>query len=173
MTLYRVLLKQAAQKALLSANTFAGQSVIVDRSLPATSDKLPAIILTTPRDSASSSGRNPEGFTRVTTLAVRGLLTGNTPEEAGQKIDLFAEQIELALMLDTALQSMITQVTSLETETMLNSQTAEHTGEVRMLLGLEYMEYYPATGTPLTELVGDVQANGNAEFAHFQVPLTS
>ncbi|MFT8417400.1 MAG: hypothetical protein ABF636_01035 [Acetobacter sp.] len=173
MTLYRVLLKDAAAKALVAGKTLAGDNIMVDRSLPATPDKLPAILLTAPRDRATSTGRNGPGFTRVSTLAIRALLCGKTPTEVSANLDIFAEQIELALVLDPTLQGMITQITDIETELMINSQTAEHTGEVRMLLGLEYIEYYPQEGMPATELIGQVQANGNDDFAGFKVPLSS
>ena len=172
MTLYRVQLKNAAVQALIAAKTLAGSNVMVDRSLPATPDKLPAILMTAPRDRAVSTGRNQPGFTRVTTLAIRALLCGVTPAEVSANLDIFAEQIELAIMLDVDLQAMITQVTSLNTEMIVNSKTREHTGEVRMLFGLEYIEYYPPAGTPLTEVTGQMQANGNPDFADMQVPLT-
>lgn len=172
MTLYRVQLRDAAVQALTAADTLAGTNVLANRSLPLQIDKLPAILITAPRDRGVTTGRNQPGFTRVTTLAVRGQLCGVSPEAVATDLDRFAEQIELAIMLDADLQAMITQVTTLDTELVINSTTREHTGEVRMLFGLEYIEYYPPAGTPLTEITGQMQANGNADLADMQVPLT-
>ncbi|PYD63973.1 hypothetical protein [Gluconacetobacter entanii] len=172
MTLYRVQLRDAAVQALIAAKTLVGANVLVNRSLPLPIAKLPAILVTAPRDQGTTTGRNQPGFTRVTTLAIRGQLCGESPEQVATYLDQLTEQVELAIMLDVDLQAMITQVTSLNTELIVNSETREHTGEVRMLFGLEYIEYYPPAGTPLTEITGQMQANGNTDLADMQVPIT-
>ncbi|AQU87969.1 hypothetical protein B0W47_11355 [Komagataeibacter nataicola] len=169
MTLYRVQLRDAAVAALQAANTLAGSNILVNHSLPTALDKLPAIAVTAPRDRATSNNRGATDYTRVTTLAIRGQLCGETPEIVGTYLDELAEQIELAIMQDLNLQGMITQVVTIDTDQIITSQTREHTGEIRFLFGLEYIEEYPPAGTPLTTLTGQMQANGNADFAGMQV----
>ncbi|MGS0648882.1 hypothetical protein ACU81Q_14790 [Komagataeibacter melomenusus] len=172
MTLYRVQLRDAAVAALQAANTLAGSNILVNHSLPTALDKLPAIAVTAPRDRATSNNRGATDYTRVTTLAIRGQLCGETPEAVGTYLDELAEQIELAIMQDLNLQGMITQVVTIDTDQIITSQTREHTGEIRFLFGLEYIEEYPPAGTPLTTLTGQIQANGNADFAGMQVLST-
>lgn len=167
MTLYRVELKQAAAAALASVSGV--KNVFIDRSLPMTPGMLPAINLVCPRDNAVSAGRGQPQFTRVAHLYVHARLCHTSPANAEAEVEAFAEQIELAIMLDAALQAMITQVTELDTEVEVNSKTAEHTGEVSMHFGLEYIETYPPPGTPLAEITGTMTANGNAGFAGMQV----
>lgn len=170
MTLYRVELKQAAAAAL--AGISGVKSVFIDRSLPMTADMLPAIIISCPRDNGISVGRAQPQFTRVSHLYVHARLCHTSPENAEAEVEAFAEQIELAIMLDVGLQAMLTQVTEIETEVDINSKTAEHTGEVSMHFGLEYIETYPPPGTPLTEITGTMTANGNADFAGMQTPTS-
>ena len=172
MTLYRVQLRDAAVQALIAANTLAKTNVLVNHSLPTPIATLPAILVTAPRDRATSNNRGATDFTRVTTLAIRGQLCGETPEQVGSYLDELAEQIELAIMQDGNLQGMITQVVTIDTEQIITSQTREHTGEIRFLFGLEYIEEYTPAGTPLTLLNGQMQANGNPDLAGMQVPLT-
>ncbi|MBV1835653.1 hypothetical protein [Acetobacter estunensis] len=168
MTLYRAELRELAAQALVG-RTFAGEKVFTARSWPTTKPELPVVYLQVPDDQATSNGRNAPDFTRVATLALRGIVAPGTPGKCQLQLEAFAEQIELALMTDVALQSAITQVTEIRTSITVSSEGADHVGELQMLLGLEYIEEFPAAGTPLVEIDGTMSANGNSDFADFSV----
>ncbi len=161
MTLYRVELREAAATALVAANTIAGANVFTARSLPIAPAGLPSIYLQVPTDRAESAGRSAPGFTRVAYLVVRGRVAQGGPGQVETALDTLAEQIELALMCDAGLQAMIQQVTEIQTEVKVSSETGDHLGEVRMLFGLEFTEYFPVVGTPLTQITGEIETFDN------------
>ncbi|GAN90967.1 phage protein [Gluconobacter frateurii M-2] len=167
--LYRSILRDLAAEALKAANTIAGENVLTARSLPIRADLLPVIYLQVPDDRGESAGRFQPQFTRVATLAIRGKLQAGTPFDVELALEGFAEQIELALMTDADLQAAITQVTELSTSIVVSSDQSEHIGELRMILGLEYIETYPPPGTPLAEIDATLFSPDNPAFAGLRV----
>ena len=167
--LYRSILRDLAAEALTAAETIAGENVFTARSLPIKADLLPAIYLQVPEDRGESAGRFQPQFTRVSTLAIRGKLKAATPMDVELALEGFAEQIELALMTNVRLQEAITQVTELTTSIVVSSDQSDHIGEVRMILGLEYIETYPPPGTPLAEIDATLFSPDNPAFAALRV----
>ncbi|GBQ92099.1 hypothetical protein AA23498_1366 [Acetobacter nitrogenifigens DSM 23921 = NBRC 105050] len=167
MTLYRAELREMAVDALKAANTIAGPNVFSARSLPVTDEALPALYLQVPDDDGVSDGRSAPSFTRTATLAIRGYVAAGTPEKSELVLEHLAEQIELALMTSVPLMAAVQQVSFLRTQMLVSSDTGQHKGELRMLLGLEYTETYPLPGTPLTGITGQIEATGHDDFAGF------
>ncbi|AQS88268.1 hypothetical protein AA101099_1776 [Neoasaia chiangmaiensis NBRC 101099] len=171
MTLYRSDLREMAAQALRDADTLAGENVFTARSWPVTPAALPTIQLQVPEDDGESMGRSAQGFTRVANLAIRAKVLGGTPEKAELTAEVIGEQIEMALMCSAALQEAIQQVTHLRSSLVIDSSGRNHIAELRILMGLEYSEYFPPPGTPLAEIKGQMQAEGNPDFADMAVPF--
>lgn len=152
--LYRVQLREEAARALRAANTLAGPNVWTARSLPTTAAACPMIQLQVLADTAESWGRNQPGFTRTAGLLVTARVAFKTDavgtsSQGENLLDAFAEQIETTLMLDTALQRLVQQVSTIDTEMAFDSTGADQIATLRMRFDLEYPQTYEPIGEPL------------------------
>lgn len=171
MSLYRTLLREEAARALRDANTLAGPNVWTARSWPLKPDALPAIQLQVLADHAESWGRNAPGFTRTAGLLVVARISFGVPSEGENLLDAFCEQIELTLMQDTALQQMIQQVATIETEQAFDSTAGVNVATARLRFDLEYGEVFEPSGVPLTEINLAIANEAGAQLASSTVLL--
>lgn len=171
--LYRVHIRNLAVTALRRAATLAGENIFVGRSLPTGERSLPALYLQIYEDRGESAGPSQVQFERTSTMGIRGYVAAGTPAAADAMLDQFAEEIELALMKDVALQEAICEVTEFSTATDVTSESNRHIGEFKMILGFRYIETYPPDGMPLTEIDATLMTADQPVFAGMKVQFPS
>lgn len=154
--LIRVQLRDHCIACLKKAGTVAGQRIYRGNPWPATAESLPALWLSVPLDTGSSLGPGCPQFSRTATVQIIGILMGNDPLEAQDRIDHFNHQVETALMTDVTLLSTVEEVTGLHTELELNSETRNHLARFTMSIELKYSETFPLSGPDLKAVTGTV-----------------
>ena len=176
MTLYRVLLREEAARALRAANTIAGPNVFTARSWPIRPEALPMIQLQVLADHAESWGAAQPGYTRTAGLLVTARVEFGTPAEGEDLLDTITEQIETTLMLDTALQAMLEQVSTIQTELAFDSGSGQQIGTARMRFDLQYPQTYAPSGVPLARINASIRDAGTGTVlaaAEIDLPPTS
>ncbi|GBQ32268.1 hypothetical protein HLH34_04420 [Gluconacetobacter azotocaptans] len=169
MTLYRVELREAVAAAILGANTAVGANVFTARTMPSRAADLPNVYIQSPSDRGESLNRGPPQFLRTAQIMVVARVSASSGPAAETALDALTEQIELAIMTNSPLLSMIQQVSSMEIGIRVNADTNPVIGEARMDFYLEWTEFYPITGPALTSITGTLQSGGNTDFAAMDV----
>jgi len=169
MTLYRATLRDEAVRALREAETLAGPNVFPSRAWPTKAGALPVIQCQVLADTAQSWGRDAPSYTRTAGLLVTAKVAFGTPEQAEALLDTICEQIETAIMLDTALQSKIQQVSAIDTELALDAMGSDQIGVARIRFDLEYPQTFMPVGVPLREINLEIATAAGLHLASAEV----
>ncbi|QNT79439.1 hypothetical protein [Entomobacter blattae] len=169
MTLYRIQLLDCAANALKEAGTLAENRVYTARSWPTTPILYPAIILQAPLDHAQSTGKTAVSFSRTVSLAIRaqvcfqlqgdGTPTPDIPLAAKSEMALhiLTEQIEAVLLTHIPLMAMVEEVSSLSTEVLFDSSSAQPVAEARMRMDLLFSQTYSSGGEPVERIMTSIR----------------
>ena len=169
--LYRELLREEAARVLRAAGTLAGPNVFTARSWPIAAPALPMIQLQVLADTAESAGRSVPQFTRTAGLLITAKVEFGTPAEGEILLDTLCEQIEMALMLDVALQTMLQQVAVIQTELAFDSTSSQQIAVARMRFDLEFTQVFAPSGPPLTEIMMQIANQAGVTLATATVDL--
>ncbi|MGR2678724.1 hypothetical protein [Chromobacterium haemolyticum] len=162
--LYRTQLRNAVVAALQAANTLAGQKVYAPRDLPVTPPGMPLILVQTPME--RKQGRGPVGapqFLTTATVAVNARVSAASAGQVESLLDTLCDQIENAVLTNSAVLRMVQQVLAVETEIEVSAQQRDHLGEAWMRFDFEYPELFALPVTqPLTDINGTaIATTGN------------
>lgn len=136
----------------------AGFNIFSPGAWPTPQEKLPAVLVRTPREDKQSKGRNVPQFDSTITIEVMGQLEADTPDAAQDAIDALAYQVEQAIFEGYWLGRVVQQFTSVSTETEINTEGKKPLGGFKMSISCETYEAYDpfevipdATTWPLDE----------------------
>ncbi len=125
-------IRDNAVRALLEANTLAGERVYTPRTWPTQPVDLPAIIVRTPTQRRQSTGRHgPPQFMGEVMLTVTARVTASSEADADELVRVLAEQIETAILqngqflFDSDIQSFPSTALELRVSAEARSITAE------------------------------------------------
>jgi hypothetical protein len=159
MMLWRAWYRALVATQLIAANTVAESRVFESRALPLGSEKLPAILLQTPRERKVSTGRGAPKFTTIFDLYVVARIEGLTYQAAETAIEVFTEQIELAVLANSILVNPLQQFEAVETQTVIDGTAKTFLAEASMLFRCEfYQTYDPATPDRLKQIIADIHS---------------
>jgi hypothetical protein len=160
-------------RQLIAANTLASSRVYESRALPVGSEKLPAILLQTPRERKESVGRGAPKFNTTFDLYVVARVEGMTYQVAEINIEIFTEQIELAILANSATVNPLQQFSLVETETVIDGTGKTFLAEASILFRCElYQTYDPAMPDVLADIRVDVHsAPGGPTTATVDIPF--
>ena len=160
-----------AIKALLDANTLAGNRVFEARAWPTRPEEFPLVMLQTPRDRKVSLGRGIRQFNTTITLAVVGRVLAVNEDAANEGLDLLSGQIEDALLTNLEFSSNVQQFTTIDTQAVVVADGKQIIGEIGMTLECEVYQAWGPTGVPLIGVQGTIASNGGT-LATAQVNLS-
>ena len=119
---------------------------------PTSADMLPVLLVNVPSEMKTSVGRNVPEFTTSASVVIQGQVSSITPGGAQDAIEDLAYQVENAVLEDYAVNLMIQQFVSVQTETEITSDGKQHLAGFRMTLAVEMFEAFdpmiaPAAGS--------------------------
>jgi hypothetical protein len=156
MTLYRELIVDSVVSALIAANTPAGENVFAERDWPVTPVQMPSIMVKAPAERKESNVRGASRFTSTATIVVLVRASGATSAAVSASLATLCGQIEQAILTDgSAVQNMVQQFTSVDTETRTSSEASTPIGESAISILAEYFEEFqvsPSAGVPLQQI---------------------
>lgn len=157
---------RAAAVTALTGTTNAGANVFSPLDRPTWAGDYPVIFLTTPEEQKESLGRQgaPQ-FTVTATLQVIARISKNQAQKdagaAQAMVDLetLQRQIEVALINNPTLMSLLQQFAWVRTVKDVNGDSESNLGELKMEFGLEFYQgpedFYPIPTNPLEEITID------------------
>jgi hypothetical protein len=152
---YRDQIVAAVVTTLLAANTLAGVNVYAERDWPLTAVQLPSIMVKTPAERKDSLVRGVPQFTTTAMVMVLVRATGPTSQAVAGTLADICEQIEQAVIsAGSAVQIMVQQFTTVETEIRTTSDGADPLGDALVSLACEFYEIFPAPDGPALAEIG-------------------
>lgn len=153
-------------KAQLLGKTDAGSRVYSPLDRPTWSGNYPVIFLTTPEENKESLGPNGAPQFEVTmTLRVTARVQENQQKDdagaaaAMAALERLQQQIEVALINNPALMSLIEQFPFVRATNDVSGEGEVHLGELKMDIGLQFYQgpedFFPITGDALKEITVD------------------
>lgn len=152
--------------AALRGSTDAGENVFTAMDWPTWSGSYPLLYLHTPAEDKESLGRQggPQ-FTVTLTLQVSGRVqVANLEDQSGvaqatAQLEALQRQIELALINNPALMSLLQQFPFIRTEMKTDGMGDQNLGEIVMSIGLEFYQgpedFYPIPTDSLDRITVD------------------
>lgn len=160
----RQTLQADAIQSLISYGTLAGQNVFQPRAWPDTVDKLPMIIVQTPRERKEGIGRNLREFYTVMSLAVVGRVASKQESIVNASLDTLSQQIDDAIISSALLMDSVQMFRSVQSEMVVTAESLYFVGEVGFIFDAEILQIYgPNTGVPLTDIRGTITDLSNNE----------
>ncbi len=151
--LLRAQLRAIVAKQLILARTAAGNNVVEHRVLPTKAVELPIITLSTPVEVKTSRGRGAPKFDTIVHLRVDARVSGSTGELAAMAVEALLEQIELAILANSAVVNLCQQFVAVETRTMVDAEGGSPIATGTIMFQAELPQFYdPATPVVLTEI---------------------
>ena len=151
--LLRAQFRALVARQLVLARTAAGDSVFENRALPTEVSKLPIITLSTPVETKESWGRGAPKFTTTVHLRVDARVSGATDVVAGEAVEALLEQIELAILANSAVVNLCQQFAAVETRTSIHVEGGMPIATGTIVFQAEMVQYYdPAMPDDLTEI---------------------
>ncbi len=158
--LLRAQFRRFVAQQLKAVGTAAGDKVYENRALPADAAGLPIIVLTTPSERKQSFGPGAPKFTTVIDLAVDAQIDG-TREDVADRLELFVEQIEMAILANAAVVRLIQEFGLVESSMTINETGAKPIGTARLVFSVAIPQTYdPAMPDRLNEIDVSRQADG-------------
>lgn len=124
------------------------ERVYTPRSLPAQLDQYPLIVVTAPVEHKTSPGRHTPQFTTVTTIRIDGRVLAYDSEEgrcdgdgiAWEGVLELKERIERALIGNPDVRMKFQQISTIRSQTGVDSQGAGHIAQVLLEMDFEYYQ---------------------------------
>ncbi|MET3135530.1 hypothetical protein AAKU55_005841 [Oxalobacteraceae bacterium GrIS 1.11] len=148
----RMLARRQIRLAALGAlrdPVFAGVTVESPGDWTTPAEVLPAILLRATDDRKESVTRGQPEFTTTTSIEIDVRVGATDPAEAQDAIEALCYLIELALMTNYTLISMVSQVASYDTRMDISSDGQIHFGAARMTISFEISEVFDPFATNL------------------------
>ena len=142
MALLRAQFRALVADQLRRAGTMAGERVYEWRALPTKLDDLPAITLWTPHELKASQGRGAPKFTTTFHLMIQGRVTAPSDQLVGEKLELLAHEIEMAVLANRLIVNVVQQFVSVETISTITMEGGRPLGEVTLTLQPELQQVY-------------------------------
>ncbi len=156
MTLYRSTIVSAVVSTLTAAGTLAASSIYAARDWPLTAVKLPSIMVKAPTERKESAVRGVPSFTTVATIALLIRATGANSQAVEATLETLCGQVEQAVLsAGSAVQLLIQQFVSVDTEIRTSSEGGAVVGDAIMQIACEFFERFPplaSQGTPLSQI---------------------
>jgi hypothetical protein len=166
--LLRAQYRQIVAEQLIAANTMASIRVYQSRAIPTGQEVLPAILLQTPSDQKVSRVRGAPQFTETFDMVIVARVQTATYQTAERDIELFVEQIELAILANTATVNPVQQFESVTTQIVVDGSAGKFLGEASMTFRVEtFQAYDPVALTPLQQITidADINQDGTTDLA--------
>lgn len=104
-------------------------------------DKMPAVLVRTPRTSKESMGRSTSNFTSTVTLEIETRLPAASAQAAQDGVEVLDALVEQALLTNVAFVAL-TQEIRIETDTEITAEARNHIAGTRMLVRCELAECF-------------------------------
>lgn len=140
----RQLIRQAVKSALVAASTAAGARVFETRFLPLKRVELPALAVYTLVESVDESDKGaPRELVRRLQLAIEGSVEAG--ENVDDDLDSLALEVETAIHADDSFGGTAEDAVLESTEIAIDESGSKPVGVVRLVYGVTYRTYAPAT----------------------------
>lgn len=168
-------LQTLAIETLIGANTAAYERVTEPMPWPTKPEMFPLLLVQTPVERKSSLGRGIPQFNTVITLVVVGRVMGESPEQINADLDELSGQVEEALLCTNAFVNNLQQFITVETQSVVTSDSKYHIGEFGLKMECEvYQAFGPGGGVPLVGVKGTITSNGETlTTVNVTLPITS
>ena len=120
---------------------------------PTSADMLPVLLVNVPSEMKTSVGRNVPEFTTSASVVIQGQVSSITPGGAQDAIEDLAYQVENAVLEDYAVNLMIQQFVSVQTETEITSDGKQHLAGYPMIAPAAG-SVWPIVATPTVPAAG-------------------
>jgi hypothetical protein len=156
-------IRAAIINAILTAPTDAGGAVFGPRAWPDSIARLPCVIVQSPpHERAVALIKGPPSYETRAIFPITVRVASQQIADTDAALESLIVQIKEAIFANLEFLSLIEQVASVETRTVITDEGQYQIGEAVMLLECEFPEFYqPAPGIPLAEIQATIPVGDN------------
>lgn len=157
MTLMRRTLCQMTITALKDANTLAADNVFSPGDRPTPKENMPALLVRCKHERKESMVRAQPNFTTTAFIRIDARLQATDEAEVQDNMDTLCDQIEQAILTNHDIIAVLQQISSVETQMDVSSESEFHVGQAVIEFGMEFYQsqedyYAPVNPPDLTEV---------------------